>query len=222
MTPQDEALQILGQVISEITTPNHDLVSIFRHCQFACELLGWDIQKSWFQQELIGYFPDTPTPPNRIISGQLIWQVQGSPYDQIKRKNEEFVYGINTEDAEKEDVSFEARAGIDVILYCAQYGYKEVTQETKAGWSRSQKVRIPLQRVKEFSPISFLNIIKEVERRAFDFATKAYVQLKYSNALSDIWSEYRGMVDGFLQRLNFGNHLDNIQTGLLSDNCVFR
>lgn len=218
MTPQEEAGQILAQVINDLTATGRDLKVILRRCQHVCELLDWHPQESWFHQEMNGYYAQTPLPVYRKIHGQLVWEPKGSFYNQVQWGSEAMVYGLEPDDVAKEDTLLEVQAGIDWLLNAAQYGYREITGETKHGWLRSSRREILLQRVKVFPAANFATSVAEIEKNTFDFASKAYVQLRYGNTLGDIWIDYRRRVDAALQQLNFFNHLEAIRSGLQSDN----
>ena len=216
-TPQEEAVEILAQVMQHLSGPKPDLRRVLRWCQHVCELVGWEPTKSWFQQELSGYPADALVPEHRIAHGRLVWQAKGSMYERIERKMDRFV-GLEEEDAHTEETVLELRCGIDWVLAAVETGYREVTDETKDDWSRAKGKVVTLQRERTFPAEAFVQILTAIETMAFDFASKSYAQLRYGEVLGDIWGDYRKQVDTALQKLSLGNHLDAIQTALQSDN----
>ena len=216
MSSQEEVISLLREVIDELTVSTCDIKAVLRKCQHVCELLRWEPQKSWFHQEINGYYITTPVPAHRKIIVQKVWKPVGSPMDLVHWNTDSIMGDISHEDTDKENVKIEIRAGIDWILKAAKYGYRNPTDETKKSYLRRKE--IILQRVEIAPPESFLPIITTIESRTFDFASKAYVQLKYGNVVRGIWDEYRRIVDAGLRKLGFSEHLDDIQTGLASDN----
>ena len=60
--------------------------------------------------------------------------------------------------------------------------------------------------------------LHEIERVTFNFASGTYVQLKYGDSITDIWTIYRKNVEVALNKLDLTNHLQAIQSGLQSEN----
>jgi hypothetical protein len=218
MTPQEEAIQLIGQVLDDLISPNRDLKSILRRCQHACELLSWDAPQSWFNQELNGYHDHEDLPSYRKIQGRLVWKPTGSASEKLNWQISATIHGLEPKDAAEEDATLKIVAGIDWLLGEAQRGYTEITDQTRDGWLRSKHRKLPLQRERVFPAAAFGTVVAEIERGAFDFASKAYVQLRYGNVLTDIWADYRKQVDGSLHQLGFSDYLDAIHSGLQSDN----
>lgn len=216
MTPYDEAVRILAEVIKELTAPNRDLLAIVRKCQHICEIVNWDSQKIWFQQELSGYYSTVHLPAYRKIPGQLIWEPKGSGIDQVYWDTNSFMGDVQEEDITEENITIDIREGLDWIIKTAKFGYKNPTGQTKDYWLGSKT--ITLHRVEISWRAKFSHLMAEIERRTFDFASRAYVQLNYGNAISGIWADYRKIVDEGLQQLNMNRHLETIQKGLASEN----
>lgn len=214
--PQNEAINILAEIVNELTASAHDIKSVLRKCQHVCELLGWETQKSWFHQELNGYDANSPLPAYRSIPAQRIWEPGAEFVKKVYWQTDMMFGNISKEDAFVENVTIDIRAGIDWLLGAAKGGYRNPLGETKEGWLRSKK--ITLQRVEVSPPTNFSQLIAEIEKGTFDFISRAYAQLRYGNILGDIWADYRRKVDAALQSLNLGKHLDVIKGGLTSDN----
>lgn len=215
-TPQDEAVRILSDVIEELTASSRDLIAILRKCQHVCEILGWESQKSWFHYELNGYTSADEVPNYRIISGQLIWEPIGSTMDKVHWNTDSFMGDLSPEDTIAESTTIKIWARVGWIIGAAQNGYRNPTGETKVSNLRSGD--ITLQQVEIAHGMSFSHLIAEIERSAFDFASMAYTQLRYGNIISDLWMEYRIIVDEGIQQLNLNSHLLAIQDGLVSEN----
>ena len=216
-TPQEEAVEILAQVIQHLSRQKPDLKRVLRWCQHVCELLGWEPAKSWFQQELSGYPADALVPEHRIAHGRLVWQAKGSTYERLERAAAQVV-GLQPEDADTKETVLEVRGGIESLLAASETGYREVTDETKVERSPLKRKSVTLQRERTFPAEAFVQILAAIETMAFDFASKSYAQLRYGEVLGDIWGDYRKQGDTVLQKLSLGKHLDAIQLGLRSDN----
>src|SRR5688500_8168182 len=94
-TPQEEATWLLSQVVSELTSPSHDLKSVLRKCQHICELLGWQSKLDWFRQELNGYLLNSPLPFYRKINGTRKWNITESGHDFAAWTAENIISGID-------------------------------------------------------------------------------------------------------------------------------
>lgn len=129
-TPHQEAIEILGEVVRELSSNERNLKSALRRCQHASQLLGWVDAKTWFQQEIAGYLPSTKLPTYRLAGATLEWQTKGLPKDS---------WGVmrSLDRAARKDVGaleltvVEIRSGIDWLLQAAKSGYAELTPEVK-------------------------------------------------------------------------------------------
>ena len=218
MIPQKEAVQLLDQVLADLISPNRDLKSVLRRCQHACRLLDWDAPQSWFDQELNGYQSLKDLPPYRKIRGRLVWKPKGAACEIAKWLASEILHGSEPEDAAKEETTLEITANIDWLLVASQTGYSKITGQTKYAQLSPGHEKVLLHQQKVFTAAAFSAIVAEIERAAFDFASKAYKQLRYGNVLTDIWTEYRKQVDRSLHQLGFSDHLGAIHSGLKLDN----
>lgn len=214
MIPQDEAIQILQEIIRDLTLPEHDLKAVLRRCQHACQLLAWKDQRDWFQRAIGGYPAGTEVPAYRKITGRVIWR----PRDLVRGAIASAAYGPEPYEAEREDTVLEVRSVIDWLLAASQSGYNEPTGETRRDWSGGRNRWIQLERVRIFDAGHFAFALRDIEQMTFAFASRSYTFLRYGNVLTDFWTEYRTQVDATLQRLNLTAHLDAIQSGLQSDN----
>jgi hypothetical protein len=213
MRPQDEAVSLLSRVVSELTNSSRDLKSLLRQCQHCCELIGYEPQKRLFYQELNGYHADSDLPEYRRIKCRLVWR----PREQhpIARFNYDMDKILNKDDAvnpEQLTGVLEVRAGIDWFIKNSTSGYSEITGKTK----RSDSV--VYDQLKICNTLCIASSLSKIEQIIFDFASSAYVQLQYGNAIEDIWSDYRVCVDSALKDLGFIEHLQAINTGLQSTN----
>jgi hypothetical protein len=75
-----------------------------------------------------------------------------------------------------------------------------------------------LERVKVIDAATVQATRNTIEHFTFEFASKRYAQLAYGEALADIWQGYRRVVDEAIAKLNFGDHLSAIQSGIQSTN----
>jgi hypothetical protein len=218
LTPQEEAIILLDEVIKALTSSTRDLKTILRKCQLVCELLNWGSQKSWFDQELNGYYPGSQLPSYRKIVGKKIWEIQASTYNVIKQQSEEMVYGRDPAVYDEQPDTLEVWTRIDWFIANSRVGYRESLDETKSARSPAGDRYVTLQRIRVFSAGTITFSVMEIERNAFNFASQAYVQLKYGNAMGDIWANYRRLVDAELSKLTMNQHLHVIESGLQSNN----
>ena len=219
-TPQEEAAFLLSQVVSDLTAPSHDLKTILRKCQHICELLGWQHQVNWFRQELNGY----PYPSNiqlpfyRKILGTKRWNIAESGHDHTVWLAESIVTGIDPAIYEEEADILDVWANIDWFISAAKNGHKERLSETKTVVFSHGRERITMYRDRIFLASSFMDRLAQFEAQVFDFVSKSYVPLKYGSLVTDIWDGYRLVVDEQLTQLHFSDHLQEIQSGIQSDN----
>ena len=219
MTAQEEAATIFASVVRDLAEPAPDIKRALRHCLHACQILGWSEPAKWFEQELGGYFPGSDVPPHRRVIARLIWRSvdvpslsSDSPVVGTRRLREIGQLPVAT-------VEEELRAGIDWLLAAAQVGYKEKTGETTPLFmSPASKSGLMMERVKVIDAATFQETRNTIEHFTFEFASKHYAQLAYGEALADIWQGYSRVVDEAIARLNFGNHLSAIQSGIQSTN----
>jgi hypothetical protein len=218
MNPQDEALTILKEMIRGLTSPNHDLITIMRKCQHVCEILGWQPAKTWFYQELNGYYLNSPLPLYRKIMGIKKWQFEGSPFGHMNYQSEKQVYALDPKVYTEEPDTLELTAGIGWILSVSQSGYTENLSETKKVPSPSGQEQVTLRKVRFFPAVNIAYSIFQIEKFVFDWVSSSYVQLQYGNRVKDIWERYRTKVDNALQQLGLTNHLSVIQDNIATDN----
>lgn len=217
-SPQDEAIGLLGEVIANLTSTNKDLKSVLRKCQHVCELLGWEQQKQWIHQELNGYYKGAILPPYRIISGVRKWDIGQSGHDSITWISESIAYGVDSQIYEEESDTLEVWAGIDWFISASSVGYRDVLKETKVVTTPSKKDRVTLHRVRIFGSPAITWGLSQIEKAVYDFASSAYVQLKYSNVIKHIWDGYQIQVDKVISQLGLTQHLSAIEANLLSTN----
>jgi len=217
MRKQQEAIEILSQLLVEFNQASPQLEPILRSCQHVCQILGWNDQKQWFYRELNGYPFEIPLPNYRMIKGKLIWEPDKNKPYYINWYSEAIVYGKNPEDAIVEETVLNLRANIEWITRASNTGYTEITTERKISNIHSGK-EIQLQRVREFNGQMFTQCLREIKRLAFDFISDSYVYLKYTNEIHSIWDERREKIDEVLQPLGFNNHFAEIENGLNSPN----
>jgi len=221
MTPQEEAIELLGAVITELTssTSFDNLKNVLRKCQHACESVNWEDQKRWFHQELNGVYAGSELPDYRKIAGNRIWRTKhfsiaslnAMVLGDLNPSYEEYV-------EEKTNDILEVWSGIDWILTASKSGYAELTGETKRALSQADKKEMDWERVRIFQPSAFLPCLNHIEQATFDFASNACVALRYGNAIADIWSTYRVEVDAAIGAIGLADHLTSIQSGLQSGN----
>ncbi len=217
MIAQEEAVQILGDVLHALTSSKHDLKVILRQCQHVCTLIGWKDALAWFQRELTGYPQDAALPLYRFVNGKVDWVLQGSIYEISTWAAETMINRPPDEDAILPP-TLEVRTDIDTLLAAAQGGYREHTPQTKQQWSKKLGRAVTLVAVKDYPAFSFAGCVATIESHTFNWASNAYVVLRHGNVLGEIWADYRKQVDASLGSLGFANHMEAINRGIQSDN----
>jgi hypothetical protein len=228
-SPQEEATELLAEVLRDLTQPDHEakLKLALRRCQFACQLLNWIEQRDWFQRELNGYQAPAEVPAHRFVAGDLVWRPIASAHQRAASLLEARLGTPDTpKEAEHEPLQLEVRYSFDHIQQLAESSkgiafevpHDLPTGETAEDYSPRRKRAVQLERVQRFSPSVFKYLLQRLDQYAFDFASQSYAFLRYGNALTDIWHEYRRQVDAALHGLGFTPHLEQIHVGLQSDN----
>ena len=215
MIPQKEALELLAEVTRELARSQEaDVRSVLRRCHHACALLGWQDELTKFQYERHGYPADAPVPSYRLIATEERWRPTAK--FEVAFAVAAQWRGSGTFDEEPVAVTFEARWGIEKLLSLRETGSAIFTgeQKTVIGHGRD----IELRRAKELHKKTFNALIVAIEDMAFDFASAAYRTLRYGDALTDLWLQYRREVETALQSLGLDQHLEAIAAGLQSDN----
>lgn len=221
MTPQEEATQIFGDVVRQLTSPEGDLKLVLRCCLHACQVLDWADGSWWFQRQLVGYEADAPLPSYRLVTGQTHWQTQALPIhesDRLRSLDPGYQAMRHLGDG---TTVLELRAGIDWILHAARTGYSERTGNIQRVPGKPPQ-SLPVEQVKVFDAVSFARVANQIEDDTFAFASAHYRVLKYGNALTDIWEGYRLQIDAALGALGLADHLESIQAGLQSDTPAAR
>jgi hypothetical protein len=128
------------------------------------------------------------------------------------------VYGADPAVYEEEDDTLEVWAGIEWFIGTASTGYSEPLDQTKQVRSPSGRRTITFERRRVFTAPTIAASLIVIERAAFDFASRAYVQLKFAGAVGDIWAQYRTRVDAGLATLDMAKHLKAIELGISGPN----
>jgi hypothetical protein len=215
--PQEEAINILKQVLSSIFNKDSDVKTLLRQCAHACQILSWGEQHNWFMNELNGYPSGTPLPRYRKdVQGRTEWLTVGGIYTTFASVVQN---GFSTKEEQYEVTTLDVWAGIDWILSAAQTGYTEPTGKKSSKYIATRKENVETKQIRHFDKSVFLVILGAIENSIFDFASRAHSVLLYGDALQDIWQSYRAVVDSKLEALGFKGHLDTIRNGLNSSNA---
>lgn len=215
-TPQEEAAQLLDQVVKDLAGTTPDLKVALRRCQHACTLVAWQDAADWFKRELSGYPEGIDVPSHRIGKGFYRWRIQGGAYHAAQTMVSRAISRDTEEEVQEAEEVF--RIGIDGLRAGANSGYSEGTGQTKRSYNDLNRRNYTLEWTRTIPKAAYEVILLRVEQYTFDFASNSYRVLRYGNFLTDIWAGYRTQVDDALRKLNLTNHLDAVQKGLQSDN----
>lgn len=211
-TPQDEALDLFGAVIRDMSGPTPDIKSALRRCQHGCRLVNWREQQEWFGRELTGYPADVSVPWYRVGHGNEVWRFCGSPF--------QWLGTAVTDDLADEatPIAHEFRDAIDNLLVGSQRGSDHTAGRVEERYDVTLRRRFSVERRLVYPASVFADMTRRLEQQVYDFASRAYEYLRYGSALTDVWTGYRTRVDVVLHTLGLTNHLDAIQAGLRSAN----
>jgi hypothetical protein len=215
MSAQEEAVVLLREVIDAILSGSGQLEAQLRKCQFASQLVSWPTAVEWFRHELTGYDEPSSVPIYRKVMGQSEWRVKGLD-EALNLAVREAQHGGQYFDRQLETTVRDLVGPIQGISTLATKGWESGGLSFKNEIINGVSVR--LERIERIGSSAYAQVVANVERMAFDFATSNYHLLKYGNALADIWQEQRQLVEQALRDLGLIQHLDAIEHGLTSAN----
>lgn len=213
---QVEAIDILGSVLTDLSSGSSDTKSVLRRCAHVCQILGWAGQLSWFQNELDGYPQGVELPWYRkSVRGRTEWDAIGGIYTVMASVLEN---GHSTNKEPPRYTEMDLLVGIDWILSAAQSGYSESTGRKSSKYISYHGKNVETEELHVYDKHVFQTIITNIENIAFNFASNSYAILRYGDALQDVWQAYRAKVEEKLVPIGFKRHLDTIRNGLHSQN----
>ena len=224
MTPQQEAATIFRGVVDHLAHRTPQLKPALQQSLHACQIVGWNDARDWFDREIIGYPLGLPLPPYRRVSGRLVWTPEGMPDFSSASIQAGMSMFKEVLRLKEEGTVLDVTAGVDWILGAASLGYAEYSGETstiepaQSSTRTSRGLPLKLTRVKRFEAYVFADVIRRIQHITLKFASDRYAFLAFTEALSDICQGYRQQVDAKLHALNFGNHIEAIQNGIRSQN----
>lgn len=210
MNREPEAIELFSQAITDLRSPQRDLLLILRTCSHACAVLGWDEHRQRLQRELGGYSPDTEPPWYRkSVYGVLEWRTNDPVLRQLASQ------GL-ADLPPAVPFPYEFRHGLSWIKSWAKTGYSWLTGKTATHTRLGGECEI--YEVASFNTSAFQGIIDRVEEEVFKFASNAYVTLKYASGIDEVWEAYRRMIEAKLPELGLDGHVQVIERGLRSAN----
>ena len=214
--PQDEAIGILKAVLDDFFSNNVDLKNVLRRCAHVCQVLSWNEQLTWFQNELSGYPKGVELPWYRkSIKGNVEWLVAGGFNTVLESVIED---GYRTEEEHTPHTEMNVWMGIDWVLSASQSGYTESTGRKSSKYISFRKKQVETIEAKVYGKHMFQSILTNIENIVFNFASNSYSILLYGDTLQDVWQAYRAKVEEQLIAIGFTKHLDTIRNGLSSQN----
>lgn len=210
-TPQDEAIEILGEVLRDLRMPQPDLRTILLSCLHACNLAGWSEQASWFRREVNGYAATDDLPSHRKnIIGSDVWSTGGD----IEGAIHSVVYRQPLPPTES--VRLDLYEGIAHIISWAQSGSSARTGKTQQ--MHAGRIDYEAVQFRTYSAGSFKQVIQRIEEITFDWASATYSALRYGNALANVWDQERALIEPRIATLGLDAHFFAIERGLQSTN----
>ena len=214
--PQDEAIDILKATLGDFFSGGVDIKNMLRRCAHVCQILGWNEQLSWFQNELFGYPEGVELPWHRKeIKGRTEWLVAGGIHAVVAGVIED---GSSMTKEPTQYTKLDVWAGIDWILSAAQSGYVESTGKKSSKYISFRHESVETNEARIYDKHVFQTIVTNIENLVFRFVSESYAVLCYSDVLQDIWQGYRTKIDEHLIPIGLSKHLDAIQNGLNSAN----
>jgi len=214
--PQDEAIDILKSVLDAFFIGKVDLKNALRRCSHVCQILSWNGQLTWLQNELSGYPKGVELPwYRRSIEGSTKWLIAGGIETVLESVIED---RHRTEEEPVTHAEMDVWVGIDWILSAAQAGYTEYTGRKSSKYIRLSQKRVETREANVYGKHVFQTLLTNIENLVFNFASNSYSTLRYGDALQDLWQAYRAKVEECLATLGFTGHLDTVRNGLKSKN----
>jgi len=224
-SPQEEAAALLSQVLRDLMLPDGDLKAALMRCQFASHLMGWADWRDWCQREIVGYRDEDVLSAHRRIVGTLTWRkkiagARRALEDHVSRG----ISGPDTDlEAQDDSTQYDLRFSFDVIKELADSAllvHDLPTGKTDNRYSRRLGKEVDLEQVQRFSPATFRGVFERLRQVVLDFAIHRYTYVQYGAEITDVWQEYRALVDSKLPAMGLGHHLEAIEANLRSDNPV--
>ena len=212
-TRNEQAIDLISTVISEIIAGDPDLVRLLRSCFHATGLTGWSEAQSWFQHELEG-FPTEATLPSyrQNIAGEIAWR-PASTYDIAGHFAKRMTYG---DSEEPEQTAVDIRAGMTDIVGWSGSGMRGQTLERreKEGGSKNYFE----ERFAIYPARAFERLVQAAQNEIFQFASSMQITLLYGDALQDVWEGYRADLEPRLAEMGLSKQLEAIREGIAADN----
>jgi len=214
--PQAEAIDILSSVLEELLKGSSDIKSTLRRGAHACQILKWNQQLSWFQNELNGYPSDAELPRYRTsVKGRIEWKVVAGLHAIVSSMVQD-EYSTTKEPVRQ--IEMDVRQGTDWLLSAAQWGCSEPTGNKSSKYISYDRKSVETEERNIYDKHVFQTIITNIENAVFNFASNSYAILRYGDALQDVWQAYRATVEERLIPIGFSKYLDAIRNGLNSNN----
>ena len=203
-------------VLNEFFSGDVDLKNVLRRCAHVYQILSWNEQLSWFQNELSGYPKGVELPwYRRSIKGSTEWLVTGGLDTVLESVIED---GHSTKEEPVTYTEMDVWMGIDWVLSAAQSGYTESTGRKSSKYISFRNKHVETKEANVYSQYVFQTILNNIENLVFNFASNSYSILRYGDTLQDVWEAYRAKVEEHLVTIGFAERLDTIQNGLNSQN----
>lgn len=209
---EDEAVVLLKDVVSRLSTPEGDIGSALRTCLHVCNMVGWQAA-DWFAQEIDGYQDASKAPPHRHVVAQESWRADTTHgiIDQVVTQFR------SAKREESKQIPWVLTAGIDDLLAYAEKGVIVRTGETEERWSDTSKEALDGRMSTIVDASQGQRCVRNLRNIVFNWASQNYAALRLGNAATEIWHQYRAEVDEFLGRMDLSGHVSAITEGLGSD-----
>lgn len=208
---EDEAVVLLKDVVSRLSTPEGDIGSALRTCLHVCNMLGWQAA-DWFSQEIDGYQDASKAPPHRHVVAQETWRADTTHgiIDQVVTQ----FHSAKRE--ESKQIPWVLTGGIDDLLAYAEKGVIVRAGETEERWSDTSKEALDGRMSTIVDASQGQRCVRNLRNSVFNWASQSYAALQLGDAATDIWHQYRAEVDEFLGQMNLAGHVSAITEGLAS------
>jgi hypothetical protein len=215
-SPQDEAIDILEEVLDNFFRQAVDLKNVLRRCVHVCEILNWSEQLTWFQNELFGYPSDVELPWYRkAIKGRMEWRATGG-FDTVLAQVIEDRRRLRGEPIKY--TKMDVRAGIDWVLSVSQWGYSESTGRKSLQYISFRHENIETEKVKVYDKQIFQTILTNIENLVFNFVSTSLVAVKFGQVTANVFRKYQDSASATLGRLGVEDHLKAAYQNLLQNN----
>jgi hypothetical protein len=197
------------------------LPQLMQQCFDACNTADLHEEAEWFRREVNGYGAADPLPEHRqAVPGTLSIEPMDSlaavPGSAVKYGNDLMGLTNPAQDEPPRAIVRTARGGIDWVVEGAKRGFAQ----QEGDWIERQGLGgVGYSRaVARFQPAAFQQLARQIESAALEIARRAETTLTYSDAVKDVWEQFREDTESGIGKLGLEDRFATIRDGIRSHN----